>query len=245
MSIQPFHTSNGSGLCFSLQQIILSLVLSLALCDFPVKAGIFFVNKFFFSEIQLCANRHHAEGMVSGFLLSSTLYQTQARSRTLICALEKMCSPYLLRFFSLSTKDKASCLLLVVVSLLHLLPHKFISRLSRVWDSEMVTCVPCHRGLAPFHPQKKQECDVPIPMSQRQKSAQQMTRISHSALWCTARSLTPAGWVSQLQTEWEVPGFASVMEPDTESDTIPQSCPAPKYMAPIKNLHPFPETHLF
>lgn len=154
MSIQHFQTSNGSGLYFSLQQIILSLVLSLALCDFLVKAGIFFVNNFFFSEIQLCANRHCSEGMVSGFLLSSILYQTQARSRTLICALGKMCSPYLLRFFSLSTKDKASCLLLVVVSLLHLLPHKFISRLSRVWDSEMVTCVPCHRGVAPFHPQK-------------------------------------------------------------------------------------------
>lgn len=142
MSIQPFHTSNGSGLCFSLQQIILSLVLSLALCDVLVKAGIFFVNKFFFSEIQLCANRHCSKGMVFGFPLSSTLYQTQARSRTLICALGKMCSPYLLRFFSLSTKDKASCLLLVVVSLFFTCCHTSLSvdwaeSTLRLWDGDL------------------------------------------------------------------------------------------------------------
>lgn len=51
LSIQPFHTSNGSGLWFNWQQMILSLVLSLALCDFLAKVGFFFVNKCFFSEV--------------------------------------------------------------------------------------------------------------------------------------------------------------------------------------------------
>lgn len=181
--------------------------------------------------------------MVSGFLLYCALHQTQAPSRTLICALGKICSPYLLSFFLIfkERQGKAS-LLLVVVSLFLTCCH---TRLSVGWE-EQVVCFLHHRGCSTSSSSDMwQECDVPVPVSQRQKSPQHMNRISHFALLCTAKSLTPAGWVSQLQTEWEVPGLALGMEPDTESDTIPQSCPAPKCIAPIKNLHAFPETHLF
>lgn len=152
-----------------------------------------------------------------------------------------MCSPYLLSFFSLSKKGKASQLL-VVVSLFLTCCH---TRLSADWAEERWWFFFLSQRCSTSSPSEYvwQECDVPIPVSQ--KSPQHMTRISRSALPCTVRFLTPAGWVSQLQTEWEVPGFASGVEPDTESDTVPQSRLVPKCIAPIKNLHPFPETHIF
>lgn len=132
MSIQPFHTSNGSGLWFISQQIILSLALSLALWDILAKAGIFFMNKFFFSEVlfSFVQTGTTQRGWSLGFFCNLLCTKHRHLLDAYLCPGKDV--HFLPAQFFVTFKEKQSeSTVHCSFSFLDLLPRKVISRLSR------------------------------------------------------------------------------------------------------------------